>query len=230
MRIRTALFPLILLMPLLASAQTCQGPGKERWPVKTSLAAGAALGHATPVALSALMALPGPGGVRHDDPRFENRVIPPFPNSLHVREGQLLRTTGWLYLVALEKGDCDFHLQISPQSHTLNSPPGPNDDSLIVEAPAPRFLRSAGLQQAGAAIRQYIETKLLRGHLPSNRASVMIHAVCVEAAGQLFYDDAHLKANGAMEVRGKRGLKSHTLWELHPITSFRIVAPARCSG
>ena len=55
----------------------------------------------------------------------------------------------------------------------------------------------------------------------------MIHAVCVQVTGALFYDDAHVGKN-APELRGKRGMSSKSLWELHPLTSFQIVPPANC--
>jgi hypothetical protein len=56
----------------------------------------------------------------------------------------------------------------------------------------------------------------------------MIHGVCVQATGQLFYDDAHVGSDGAVEPRGKRGMDFHTLWELHPLTKFRIVPASNC--
>jgi hypothetical protein len=52
----------------------------------------------------------------------------------------------------------------------------------------------------------------------------MENAVCVSVTGQLFYDDAHLQG----ELRGKKGMSSHTLWELHPITAFTIAPKSAC--
>lgn len=78
------------------------------------------------------------------------------------------------------------------------------------------------------AVRDYIKTKILKDNEPSNRGSVMVHAVCVRATGQLFYDDAHLGKNGQKEPRGKKGMQSRTLWELHPISDFKVVPSSAC--
>jgi hypothetical protein len=208
-----------------ASPQTCSGPGHERWPIKTSLPAAADLTNTKRVALNDLLSLAPAPGVKHNDARYADARIPAFGNSLNVKEGDLLTTTGWLYLVATEDNDCDYHIQISPVSQTTTKKPTASDDCLIVEAPKPDFVDNADLKQALITLRSYISTKLLRGKEPANRGSVMIHAVCVRVAGQLFYDDAHVKTNGEPELRGRRGMQSHTLWELHPINSF-VIAPA----
>jgi len=36
----------------------------------------------------------------------------------------------------------------------------------------------------------------------------------------LFYDDAHTYEKDGGTGRGKKGLKSKTLWELHPVTAM----------
>jgi hypothetical protein len=209
------------------SAQTCSGPGTERWPVKVSLVAAADLSNPKTVALNALLTLEDPTGVTHNDPRFQDVRIPSFSNSLSVNEGDILQTTGWLYLVATET-DCDYHIQISNQPRTTTDKPTPQDDCVVVEAPKPDFVENADLKQALSTLRDYIKTKILKGNEPSNTGSVMIHPVCVRVTGQLFYDDAHLGKDGAKELRGKKGMHSHTLWELHPITGFQIVPSTAC--
>ena len=211
----------------LATAQTCKGPGQERWPVKTSLPAPATASQPKPVRLADLLALAQAPGVQHDDPRYQDARIPSFSNSLGVNEGDLITTTGWLYLVALESDDCDYHIQISPESRTTTNRPTAADDCLIVEAPRQDFVDDANLKQQVTTIRSYIQTKIMHGTEPANAGSVMVHPVCVQVTGALFYDDAHVGKNGP-ELRGKRGMSSKTLWELHPITSFQIVPPASC--
>jgi len=223
-----SLFLALLFLVPVASAQTCNGPGHERWTVKTSLPANTDLSKSKTVALPDLLALPPAPGVKDKDARFEESRIPAFDNSLNVKEGDLLTTTGWLYLVATEQNDCDYHIQISPVSRTTTNKPTASDDCLIVEAPRPDFVNDPGLKQALTTLRSNISTKLVRGKEPANGGSVMIHPVCVRVTGQLFYDDAHLKNNGEVEIRGKRGMSSHTLWELHPITSFAIVPVSNC--
>jgi hypothetical protein len=220
------LFSIALAAPRI-SAQTCTGPGTERWPIKVSVPAGADLGNPKAVGLNALLALEDPTGVKHNDPRFQDARIPAFSNSLSVKEGDILQTTGWLYLVATES-DCDYHIQISNQPRTTTNKPTPEDDCVVVEAPKPDFVDSADLKQALSTLRDFIKTKILKGNEPSTSGSVMVHPVCVRVTGQLFYDDAHLGKNGVKELRGKKGMHSKTLWELHPITDFQIVQSTAC--
>ena len=211
-----------------AASQTCNGPGKERWPVKTALLASPSLHPAAKFALNDLLALPEPPNVQHNDPRYQKALLPPFSNSLNVKEGALLTTTGWLYRVATESDDCDYHIQISPVSRTTTNKPTSADNCLVIEVPRPDFVADPQLRQLAANIRAFVRSKLLRGSEPIGAGNVMIHAVCVEATGQLFYDDAHVGSDGVVEARGKRGMDSRTLWELHPLTKFRIVPASNC--
>lgn len=208
-------------------AQMCTRPGTERWPIKVSVPAGADLSNPKTVGLNGLLALEDPTGIKHNDPHFQNTRIPAFSNSLGVKEGEIIQTTGWLYLVATET-DCDYHIQISNRPRTTTDKPTPEDDCVVVEAPKPDFVEDADLKQAVGTLRDYIKTKILKGSEPSNTGSVMIHPVCVRVIGPLFYDDAHLGKNGAKELRGKKGMHSKTLWELHPITDFQIVQSTAC--
>ena len=139
--------------------------------------------------------------------------------------GDLVTTAGWLYLVATEKEDCDYHIQVSLQSRTTTNKPQANDDCTIVEAPRPDFISASDLSTKVGQVRDYIKAKLLAGKEPSNTGSIMQHAVCVSVTGQLFYDDAHIEKG---ELRGKKGMTSHTLWELHPITGFTIATTSAC--
>jgi hypothetical protein len=219
---------LLSLTTFDVSAQTCSGPGKERWPVKITLVAGADLNNPKSVSLNVLLGLKNPPNIKHDDPRFQDVRIPEFSNSVGVQEGDIIRTVGWLYLIATESDDCDYHIQISNQPRTTTNKPTAQDGCVIVEAPKPEFVDSTDLKQDLSTERTFIKTKILKGNEPSNGGSVMIHPVCVEVTGQLFYDDAHLGKGDATELRGKKGMNSNTLWELHPIISFRIVQTAAC--
>lgn len=232
---RTIWFPVVGLLLCCAlaapqaSAQTCHGPGTERWPIKVSVAAGADVSNPKTVNLDALLALEDVPGVRNNDSRFQATRIPAFTNSLNAKEGDILQTTGWLYLVATESDDCDYHIQISNQARTTTDKPTADDNCIVVEAPKPDFVDDADLKQTLSTLRDFIKTKILKGNEPSNTGSVMVHPVCVRVAGQLFYDDAHLKKNGESELRGKKGMSSKTLWELHPITNFQIVQSTACN-
>jgi hypothetical protein len=223
------LFPLLAPVAMAQTAATAKScsQGTERWPIKVSVADGANLQTPKTVGFKALFTLEDPTGVTHNDPRYQEARIPAFPNSLSVKEGDILATTGWLFLVATET-DCDYHIQISNQPRTTADKPTPEDNCVIVEAPKPDFVDNGDLKKSLTTLRDYIKTTIMHGNDPSTTASVMNHAVCVRVAGQLFYDDAHLGANGKKELRGKKGMHSQTLWEFHPITSFMIVPPASC--
>jgi hypothetical protein len=224
-----ALISVALVFPTAprAGAQTCNGPGTERWSIKVSLAPNPNVSSPKTVSLTDLLSLADPPGITHNDPRYDKSRIPAFTNSLNVKEGDILQTTGWLYLVATET-DCDYHIQISTKPRTTTDKPTPDDDCLIIEAPKPDFIDDTDLKQRSSTIRDYIKTKMLQNNEPSPRGSVMIHPVCVRVSGQLFYDDAHVKANGGKELRGKKGMLSHTIWELHPLTDFKIVPSSSC--
>jgi len=208
-----------------AAAQTCNGPGKARWTVKTTLPAGINAGDSgKTIDLDKLLALPAAPGVRDNDQRFRDVRIPAFKNDLQVKEGDLVTTVGWIYLVATEKGDCDFHIQISPEARTATNTPLESDDSMIVEAPRPDFVSENDLSARVSQERDFIKSKLLLGKEPSNAGSVMQHTVCVKVTGQLFYDDAHQTS----QIRGKKHMQSRTLWELHPITAFTFAPASAC--
>ena len=227
-----ALAVLTICVSASAQAPACNGPGKERWPIKTSVPDSGNLSASKKIGLNDLLALAQPAGVKHNDSRYASARIPAFTNSLNLKEGDLVRTTGWVYVVATEKNDCDYHIQISNQPRTLTTnPPTPSDNCMIVEAPRPDFISDSALASAVSSARDYIKTKLTRGNEPSSttHGSVMIHAVCANVTGQLFNDDAHLKKDGTSELRGKGGMSSKTLWELHPIVNFTIVPASQCT-
>lgn len=215
----------------ISAQSTCNGPGTERWAIKTSLADGTDISHSKKIGLNDLLALPQPAGVTHNDSRYSDARIPAFSNSLNAKEGDIIRTTGWIYVVATES-DCDYHIQISNQPRTLSTnPPAATDDCMIVEVPRPDFISDTTLNTAATNVRNYVKTKLTRGNEPSSTShgSVMIHAVCAQVTGQLFNDDSHLKHDGTVELRGKGGMHSKTLWELHSIVGFTIVPASQCT-
>jgi len=235
---KSSRFTAILILFLCAfcastsSAQsTCNGPGKERWAIKTSLADGTDITHSKKIGLNDLLALAQPAGVTNNDPRYSDARIPTFSNPLNVKEGDIIRTIGWIYVVATET-DCDYHIQISNQPRTLSTnPPVATDDCMIVEVPRPDFVSDGTLNTAATNVRNYVKTKLKKGNEPSSTShgSVMIHAVCAQVTGQLFNDDSHLKHDGTAELRGKGGMHSKTLWELHSIVGFTIVPASQCT-
>src|SRR5260370_11677054 len=81
------------------SAPTCSGPGTERWPIKTSLPAGASIDKPKSVSLKELLALADPGSITHNDPRYQETRIPAVSNALNIKDADILQTTALPYLV-----------------------------------------------------------------------------------------------------------------------------------
>jgi hypothetical protein len=191
-------------------------PGVERWAVKTSLVTHP---DTVNVSIDELLALPNPvaqASARHDSVRIP---IPVGPRRL--KEGDIVTTTAWLLLVALEDDyynhrDGDYHIQIR------NSPEWA-DSCLVTEVPYPEFVRDPKLAEQSNKVRQFIRVNLLQGKEPGRRGNKLEHAVYVSITGQLFFDLPHVKGN----PRGKRGMKSYTPWEIHPITSIKFARVTR---
>ncbi len=93
--------------------------------------------------------------VKTNDPRYEDVRI----SDQAVKENTLVTISGWLYLVAFESDDCDFHIQISSQPRTATDPPTKSDDCIIVEAPSGEYATTISAQVEG--VRQWVIDKLL---------------------------------------------------------------------
>jgi hypothetical protein len=198
---------------VLLPAQKPKGmkPGVERWPIKTT----AHHMNEAPrvIAFDSLIALPDPAGVKKNDSRFQDAFIPSFHNFAGLHEGEIVRVSGWLHLIAYET-DGDYHIQIS-NSETSG------DHCLIVEVPYPTYVKSApNLKKLCAAVRSYIKKKILANKEPGTSGTVLKKAVYVTVTGQLFYDDSHV----GDAPRGKRGMHAATLWELHPVTGLQVAS------
>jgi hypothetical protein len=203
---------LALAIGACAAPLPCIKPGTERWKVKTSLPAGA---KTKKMSLADALNLQKLTDVKKNDTRYADTRITDQP----VKEDTLVTISGWLYLVAFESDDCDFHIQISPQPRTSADPPTMDDDCIIVEVPSGQFATSIADQVEG--VRQWVIDNLLNKTAPAIGAvHVMSHPVFVAVTGALFYDDAHVFLPDGGTGRGKKGMQSKTLWELHPVTSI----------
>jgi hypothetical protein len=205
--------PLLLMFVMFGTspAQQHLAPGVERWAVKTSL-----LPHPKKhtVSIDELLSLPNP--IDKESAQFDTSRIPNAVGSHSLKEGQIITTTAWLHLVALEDDskthrDGDYHIQIR------NSPEWA-DSCLVIEVPFPDFVTDAKLAQQCGDVRQFIKDKILNGKEPGTKGNKLDHAVYVTVKGQLFFDAPHLKGS----PRGKRNMKSYTPWELHPIISIKF--------
>lgn len=185
-------------------------PGKQRWPIKTSVLPEASLAHRIAVTYGDLVKLDDPPDVTKNDHRFQSARIPAFPNPHGLKEGDIVTVTGWLHLVAGES-DGDYHIQISDSRDSQAR-------CLIVEVPKDdeAFVTSGAVRERAKAVREFVRATLLRGSEPSSRGSVMQRPAFVAVTGQLFYDDAHV----GDAPRGKKGCQAETLWEIHPITDM----------
>ena len=199
----------------------CVKPGTERWPVKIALPADAK--HQT-MSLSDALKLQRLTDVKKDDQRYQSERIMDQP----IKENTLVTISGWLYLVAFESDDCDFHIQISPQPLTASKPPTKDDNSMIVEVPSGEYATTISSQVEG--VRQWVIDKLLAQTPPKmGSVHVMSHPVYVSVTGALFYDDAHVYEADGSTGRGKKGLESKTLWELHPVTTMAFAPPPKAN-
>ncbi len=207
--IRSLAMSVFCVFLLLAQKPKGMKPGVERWPIKVT----AHHLNETPVDVpyDSLISLPDPAGVKKNDARYQDSFIPTFQNSLHLREGDIVRVSGWLHLVAFET-DGDYHIQVSNNETS-------GDRCLIVEVPYPTYVKSAQrLKNLCAAVRASIKKDILNNKEPSTSGTVLKKAVHVTVTGQLFYDDAHV----GTPPRGKKGMKAATLWEVHPVTAIEI--------
>lgn len=207
----------------------CTSPGKERWDIKSSVPAGANLDKPKRVKLTDLVKLKNPPGVTNKEKEFDSKRIPGFENPLGVKEGDLVSITGFLFLVATEDNDCEYHIQISATvpdfTAASSSHPVILDDCIIVEVARPDAFADPKLSKAAETTRAWIREKLkltsrTSGNEPSGGGNMMQHPVFVRVSGQLFFDDAHLLKDGGSQPRGKHGLRTNTLWELHPVTAI----------
>ncbi|MCX6134012.1 MAG: hypothetical protein NTU47_09395 [Ignavibacteriales bacterium] len=197
-------------------AQEHLAPGIERWAIKTSLPPHSKKRN---VPVSELLALPNP--IEKEDALYDTTRIPATVGPHALKEGDIITTKGWLHLVALEDDsknhrDGDYHIQIRTSADWA-------DSCLVIEVPFSRFVPDQKLAGECDAVRRFIKDNMLKGKEPGTKGNILDHAVYVSIKGQLFFDASHLKGN----PRGKRGMKSYTPWEIHPVFSITFAAKPR---
>jgi hypothetical protein len=193
-------------------------PGTERWFVKTTIPPSP---KKKTVAIRKLLSLGLPINKPGEAPESSRIAKTVQPGS--VKEGNIITTTAWLHLVALERAsgthrDGDYHIQLRSDSTW-------GDSCFIVEVPYPPFVDDPALKDSCDKVRTFIREKLLGGNEPGTRGNIMQHHVYVKVKGQLFFDAAHLRNDGTTDPRGKQGhaptpMHSYTAWELHPVISM----------
>jgi hypothetical protein len=213
-----------MIVVLMAAAALCRADcnhqSKERWAIKSTIPAGADIAQTRTVKITDVAALGNPPGVRNKDSRFEAKTIPSFANPLRLKEGDLVTFTGFLFLIAEEDNDCEYHIQIASQFPDMSKPKD-LDDCVIVEVAIPEDFENKALSGAAADVRKWVhdslKLKTRNNNNPTAAGIPMGHPVHVKVSGQLFFDDAHLKKDGTSQPRGKLGFHTNTLWELHPV-------------
>jgi hypothetical protein len=217
----TILFTICLLSFQYAFSQEDVNvkPGIDRWSVKTSIGTGKSKN----VELSDLLNLPllDP---QYNATTYATTLIPQVQTG-NIKEGDIITTTGYLCLVALEdasatKEDGDYHIQLTLSDQSA-------DSCFIVEIPYSQFITDPTLKDSAEGRRAFIRQRLLKGKEPSISGSVMQSSVYVKVTGQLFYDAIHAaQMRGPKPMyRGKKGMHSYTAWELHPVMDIEFAKP-----
>jgi hypothetical protein len=189
-------------------------PGKERWKIKTSVPAHSA---AKKISLTDLLKLPAPI-YKYSHDRFNtSRIMDSVEyNGTYYKEGDIITTTGYIHLVALEKDekktDGDYHIQVLP---------GPDwvDSCLIIEIPFHKFIEHDELlKEEVKKARKYVYKEILKGK-ENPRGKTISPAAYVKITGQLFFDGSHLHGSyrGKQNPDTKQPMKSYTCWEIHPV-------------
>jgi len=210
------LFAAAVAVPL-RSGDVKPGSEKARWPIKTSVPDGTSLTKpGTLVTLSDLLALDAAADSmkkEFDDTRY------PQTSGAKYAEGQIIRTRGYLRLVAGEN-DGDYHIQISETPDTF-------DNCLVVEVPKDDELfiaKSPDLIPLAKGVREWVMTSLKLTKDPVGHTIIMQHPTYVEVTGQLFFDAEHQAGMAKGVFRGKsiagKQLPSKTSWEIHPIVKM----------
>jgi hypothetical protein len=191
-------------------------PGKARWEIKTSVPADIDLKNSKKVNLPTLLVIKWPPGAKGHSHRMDHRRYAAAPNARGLVEGQIISTTGWIHLIAAEP-DGDYHIQIAPTNTNQSR-------CFIVEVPRPlqKFIKDKRVRNAAAMVRAKIRSKVLNGkELKYGGTRLLKSPVFARMTGQFFYDDWHI----GDRPRGKKGCKSPTITEIHPITAVAFPTP-----
>lgn len=208
MRIRNRTCPgailSVCLLPALVGVGCDRDRRESREEIKSSLPPGADLDQARNLTLMDLSMLPEPPGLQKNDPRYQDARIPAFPNSLGLKEGDVVTVSGWLHVVR-SMGDGDYNLRFS-------SRPDSADHYIVSEIPdgddAPKQL-----QPLIEAAREFVKTTMLDGKDPSKQGTTLGNPVYVQITGQLYFNDAN---PGNPPRPDAQGLQRASYWEIHP--------------
>src|SRR2546425_1451171 len=149
---------LIILATVVGLTPRVANGAHERWKIKTTVSA-SMLNHPKAINLSDLKQLRSFDHLSTSE--FDAKLIKDSPPGSNLHEGDVMRTTGWLHLIAWEhgsSGDGDFHMQLS-----TSRTDGRN--CVIMEVPDPDAEDvPSSLQPRFRTLRQTLEAKVLHGH------------------------------------------------------------------
>lgn len=186
-------------------------PGVDRWKIKTTIMSSP---KKRPITFDELFDFEDPISSYHKHV-IDTRRIPTVIGD-EFQEGNLVTITGWIHLVALERGsdhkDGDYHIQV------LDGPTW-KSGCLIVEVPYPDFVTDPVLKEHCRKIRETIRVKMLDNKNPPVRGKRLKNPFHVRITGQLFFDASHL----GKDPRGKLKMLARNCWEIHPLTQLEII-------
>jgi hypothetical protein len=222
---------LILLLTLILANGSVAGaakkkakdfePGKARWEIKTTIPDDASVKNSTKVALKTMLAIKPPAGAKGHSRRMDHKRYA-STNAAGLVEGDMITVSGWIRLIAAEP-DGDYHIQIAQTKSSQAR-------CFIVEVPRPlnTFVKEKRVLKAAATVRAKIRSNVLGGKELRYGGVKLLKSpkqrpVYATFTGQFFYDDWHI----GDAPRGKKGCKSPTIAEIHPIMAVQFPAPPR---
>jgi hypothetical protein len=199
---------LLLVAPGLLLAQApCSAVGKAQWTVKTEAPLPPLKAKA--IASADFTALPAPAsvtagvkGAKSTETRYPDKLEGKY------KEGELVRLTGWVRFIKLSSDDCDFHIQVTPDSVST-------DGMIIVEIPQAdaQHVTNGPLRAELDSARKNVESDLKLNKEPSKSGN-KIGSAYMTFEGALFFDAPHYPN---CDKRGV-GMRASTCWEIHPVT------------
>lgn len=211
----------LMIIPVLSYSQDFN-PGKERWPVKTSVT------HFRPIkkiTLAELQELPDPVQTysKNNRDEYQDTRFPDTVGRQHLKEGDIVTTRGYILLAAIEKDkngeDGDYHVQV-------RTTPEWSDSCFIVEATFPPFIKgNDALRDSCKRVRDFFDKYILKGSKKACFGTGDADAPYVKITGQLFFDAFHMNTQprGKQNCVTKEKMKSYTCWEIHPILSIGFI-------
>lgn len=203
------------------SADKAYRSGVDRWAIKTTVVED----EEKQIEMADLVKLERLPNVKKKD--FEEKRLD-LETSQGYREGMMVETVGYIHYAHRDDNDSDYHVQMNDKP--TNSLPD-QETCVIVEIPHPQAALEKNdevLARLLADARKFIRDNCFEGNEPKGKVEPPLR---VEVVGQLFYDLHHAPKDAGGDPGGGRGktldtgkprMKATTLWEIHPVTGFKL--------